>query len=276
MAKQPAGPPTPDRPRLGLGKSAPFGPAPGGVAIQEILLVEINQDDLTFQFRLQHGAEDLRHSLALDGQQQPVDLLGPKPYRILDGFRRVEAATALRWPSIQAIVYHGLADEEAHLIGLVKNVIRRNLSPFENAYATSKLRKLGESTEEICKHLDLSLRQLQRYEEMLQFPTEIQKLLEDNLVSMAHAKVLADFGPPNPTEWADRCRREAWTVPQLRAALRKAIGKKPGGKEPVYARIEKDRLRLYAHSISKLAPRAEREAAIAQLRRGADFLDEGD
>lgn len=251
-------------------------PVPGSVTVEEVLLAEINHADRTFQYRLRFSAEDLERSLAMDGQQEPIDLIGPKPYRIVDGFRRLEAARSLGWPSIQAIIHPTLSEDEAHTIAFVKNVVRRNLSPIDQAHAIYKARRRGKTVEAIAKELGRSEKQVHRYEEMPRFPPEVQRLLEDQMVSMGHAKVLADFSPSNAEQWADRCRLEAWTVPQLRAALRKAIGKKPGGKEPVYVRIEKDGVRLYAHRISKQAPKAEREAAIAQMMLGAEFLSEGD
>ncbi len=254
-------------------RASPAGQAQGGAAVKDVLLVEIDQVNRTFQYRLRSGAEDLKRSLSKDGQKEPIDLLEPKPYRIVDGFRRLEAATSLGWPSIKAIIHDSLSEDDAHTFAFVKNVVRRNLSPIDRAHAIYRAHQRGKSVEEIASHLGLSEKQVHRYEELMHFPAGVQKVLEENLVSMAHAKVLADFDPDEPESWADQCQLGGWTVPQLRTQLLKALGKKPRGRTHIHVRIDKDRLRAYAFKISRKAPRAEREKVIAHCKEIIEFLD---
>ncbi len=272
MAKSIANARTAARARPANETSRPPTPTAGGIVVEDVPLVAINLDDRTFQYRLQSGAEDLERSLAKDGQQEPINLIGPRPYRIVDGFRRLEAACSLGWPSIKAIIHPTLSEDEAHTIAFVKNVVRRNLSSIDQAHAIYQARRRGKTVEAIAKELGRSEKQVHRYEEMLRFPPEVQGLLEDQRISMAHAKVLADFGPTDPAQWAERCQVEGWTVPQLRAAMRKALGKKPGGKGRVYVRREGNALRVYGFRISRTDPLEERVRAGAIFKETIEFL----
>lgn len=58
----------------------------------------------TFQCRLEPNVSKIAKGLAAVGQQAPVDLTRDKPHPVLDGFRRCEAARALGWTTITAIV----------------------------------------------------------------------------------------------------------------------------------------------------------------------------
>src|SRR5690348_15755774 len=81
------------KPRLLKVKKEPSEPGPGlQVQWQDIDLADVNLEDASFQFRLSATVTDVRVSLEQHGQEQPVDLVGSKPYRIVDGFRRCVAA----------------------------------------------------------------------------------------------------------------------------------------------------------------------------------------
>ena len=98
-------------PKKSAKKEIPFVDGLKATEVLDISLEEINEDR-TLQYRLTANIGDLKHSLQQEGQQEPIDLTGSKPYRIIDGFRRVEASKALGWPTIKALIHKGLSDEE--------------------------------------------------------------------------------------------------------------------------------------------------------------------
>jgi ParB family chromosome partitioning protein len=244
-----------------------------GRRIEIVPLAEVDSSDQTFQYRFDARFEDLKRSLASEGQREPVDLLEARPYRIIDGFRRVAALRSLGSPTVSALVHSGMCEKDAHALAFVKNVVRRNLTPIERAHAIAKARKEGVTLEELATRLHLSSKQAARYEALVSFPPGVQDLLERGTISMAHAKVLADVAPEDPHAWAARARQGSWSATDLKRELRRALGGKPPGRKPSYVRREGNVLRVYPFRVSRDAPREQREHIVALLRQAIAFLD---
>ncbi|MEK6909175.1 MAG: ParB/RepB/Spo0J family partition protein [Nanoarchaeota archaeon] len=241
-------------------------------AYQTISLADIDSSNTTFQCRVSMAVADVRRSLEHDGLEQPVDLLGPKPYRIIDGFRRCRAAQELGWSSIQAVV-HEMADNQALRVAFTKNVVRKNLAPVDRANALWLAQRQGLKKNDLQELFGLSQKQVDRYLELLSFSSALQKCLDGKIVTMAHAKALHDFGVESPSEWKKRIESETLSAKQLKRVLRQEAGKRQPGRKKLYIKKSKDGLRVYPFSITKDAPQIEKDKVAKLLKEALEFLE---
>jgi ParB/RepB/Spo0J family partition protein len=251
--------------------------ASGGIqapAWEEVPLSRIALSDLTFQYRFPSETASLQESLRTEGQREPVDLVGGPGFRIVDGFRRVTAASALNWPTIKAFVHRDVSEEEAYRIAFTKNVVRRNLSPLERAQAILvAMKKRGLSQGQLREAFGISDKQVRRYLELLEFPPSIQRILDGDVVTMAHARALARYGVASEAEqWKRRIEDDRLDARALVRFLTKEKGKRPVGRPRQYMRREGNRVRMYAFLIGKDAPRDEREKVVKLLLEAVELL----
>jgi ParB/RepB/Spo0J family partition protein len=252
-----------------------FVDALNGAQMSDVPLADIDTTDKRHQFRFSTTSDDLRASIAREGQAEPIDLVGPKPYRIVDGFRRVQAIAELGWATVKAIIHGGLTEETAHRRAFVKNVKRLNFSPLERANAIRLAKERGMKRPEIAEAFGMSERQVERYEQLLTFPKPIQGFLNDGEVTMAHAVVLATFDGINLGEWVFKLQEKKWSAAELRRALRKAVAKRQTRKTRPCVQIGKDECRAYARRFSATTPAEVRAHAVEEYERLAGVLKNG-
>jgi ParB family chromosome partitioning protein len=242
--------------------------------VQEIPLEEIDLKNRMFQYRFSSNLGDLKHSLSLEGQKEPIDLTGSKPHRIVDGFRRVEALQALGWKTVKALVHKGITDEEAHSLAFIKNVFRKNLAPMDKANAIFQAKQRGKKPADLSEAFGLSEKQIKRYEALLNFSPDIQKLLEEEAISMGHAKVLSDhkIKDKNLEEWAKNVGENKLSEKQLKRELKKALGEKSPGRPKLYLKKEKNRIRVFPFIVGKDSPPAEKERVIKLFLEAVEML----
>jgi ParB/RepB/Spo0J family partition protein len=251
-------------------KGAKASPPSG--EIRDVSIEDIDQANAMFQCRLSMPLTDVRKSLERDGLAQPIDLVGPSPYRIIDGFRRCKAATELGWGSIRAVVYE-MDDRQALRVAFTKNVVRKNLAPMEKANALWMAQKQGFKKPELLELFGLSQKQVDRYLQLLAFPQALQKCIDGKIITMAHAKVLHDFGVDSPADWKRRIEAEGLSAKQLRKFLRHEMGKKESGRKKLYLKKSKDCLRVYPFAVSIDTPTAEKTRIAKLLREVIEFLE---
>ena len=248
-----------------------------GLKAKEVLdipLEDIDDDVKTFQYRLSANVGDLKRSLSQEGQKEPIDLTGSKPYRIIDGFRRVGAIKALGWKTVKALVHKGIQDQEAHKLAFIKNVVRKNLSPMDKANAIFQAKQRKMKPDELTEYFGLSKKQLKRYEELLDFPSDVQKLLEKETIPMGHAKVLADFEVSGKElgDWIARIVEDGLTEKQVKRELKKSLGEIKGGKYRLYMKRENNGVRMYPFFIGKEDSKEERDRVIKLLQEAIEAL----
>jgi ParB/RepB/Spo0J family partition protein len=237
-----------------------------GATITDVPKGDINHDDRSTQFRITTRVDDLRASIERQGQSHPVDLFGTKPYRIIDGFRRVQAIKELGWPVAKAIVHGGITKDDALRLAFTSNAARKNLSPLDKANAIRVCKQCGMKAPEVATMLGISERQLERYAWLLTFSKSLQELVDANEVSMAHAVVIAKFDGISLVDWVERLQEQKWSASELRRELRKAASKRATKSRPC-AQIRRDECRVYARRFSAATPANERERAIAEYER---------
>jgi ParB/RepB/Spo0J family partition protein len=240
-----------------------------------VSLADIKLTDHTFQYRLGVTTSGLRRSLETDGQEEPIDLLrgSGKPYKILDGFRRCAAALELGWSAIKAFI-HDFDEDKAIRFAFIKNVVRKSMTPMERAHALWVAQKRGFSSDELPELFGLSPKQVGRYLNLLKFPEAIQKCLDGKVMTMAHAKILADFEIENPADWKDRIAKEELDAKALKKAIKAEKRRAPGRKKEFIKRT-KDGLRGYRFSVTKGTSREDRNALAASLVAALKFLERG-
>jgi len=241
---------------------------------EDVSLADIDTGDLAFQYRFPSEVASIRQSLQAEGQREPIDLVGKRPFQVVDGFRRIMAASELGWTKVKAFLHGELPADEAYRIAFTKNVVRRNLRPLERAQAMIvALKKRGLTEAQLRTAFGISEKQVKRYLALLEFPAPIQQILDGEVVTMAHAKALADFGVSDDAQqWKQRIQAERLTARALVRILARANGRKPAGRPKLYMRRNGSRIRMYAFTIGKDAPRDERERIVRLLQEAIDLL----
>ncbi len=136
--------------------------------------------------------EELASSIKEHGVFQPVIVKRSiKGYEIIAGERRVRASKLAGMETIPAII-RDFTDEEMMEISLLENLQRENLNPIEEALAYKNLiEKLNLTQEELSKRVGKSRSHITNIVGILRLPSEVQKMIASNELSMSHAKILS-------------------------------------------------------------------------------------
>ena len=136
--------------------------------------------------------EELASSIKEHGVFQPVIVKRSiKGYEIIAGERRVRASKLAGMETIPAII-RDFTDEEMMEISLLENLQRENLNPIEEALAYKNLiEKLNLTQEELSKKVGKSRSHITNIVGILRLPSEVQKMIASNELSMSHAKILS-------------------------------------------------------------------------------------
>ncbi|SRR5579875_369191 len=149
--------------------------------------------------------DDIAASLASQGQLAPVRVR-PHPtqsgmYQLIFGNRRVRAAKALGWTTIDAEIVRA-TDPELISMALAENIDRKDFTDYEKGVLLERLKNLtGLSYQEIAKLVGKSSAFVSHHISMLKLfpeetldPAETSKVL--SLLSERHARILATIGDP--------------------------------------------------------------------------------
>ena len=136
--------------------------------------------------------EELSLSIKEHGVFQPIIIKKSiKGYEIIAGERRVKASQMAGLTKIPAII-RNFTDEEMMEIALLENLQRENLNSIEEATAYKKLiDNLAITQEELAKKLGKSRSHITNMLGLLSLPEEIKEMINDNKITMSHARVLS-------------------------------------------------------------------------------------
>ncbi|PYS91059.1 MAG: chromosome partitioning protein ParB [Acidobacteria bacterium] len=136
--------------------------------------------------------EELTHSIKLNGVMQPIlarRIAGAR-YQIVAGERRWRAAQRAGIQRIPAIVRE-IPDEKMLELALIENIQRQELNAIEEAYAYKRLiETLGLTQEAVAQRVGRDRTFITNYLRLLRLPEDIQRMVEDNIISMGHARAL--------------------------------------------------------------------------------------
>jgi ParB family chromosome partitioning protein len=144
--------------------------------------------------------EELTTSLKENGLLQPILVRrkGDGIYELISGERRWRAAKEAGLGTIQALI-RNCGDEESIVLALVENLQRADLNPMEMARAYYRMmNEFGLTQDIIAQRVGCERSSIANAVRLIHLPSEIQQLIETELLSMGHAKVI--LGLPDQNE----------------------------------------------------------------------------
>lgn len=188
--------------RLGRGLNAIFDtddilikdkPSSAKSNISEIELskIEPNQSQPRRTFD-QELLEELSESIKSLGLIQPITLREENDgkYTIISGERRFRASKLAGLTSVPAYV-RSVDDNTMLEMALVENIQREELNSIEIAFTLNRLiEECGITQEQLADRVGKKRSTVSNYIRLLRLPAEIQLSLNENLISMGHAKAI--------------------------------------------------------------------------------------
>jgi len=136
--------------------------------------------------------QELAESIKQQGIIQPITVrkLGYDKYQIISGERRFRASQMAGLETIPA--YVRIANDQSMLeMALVENIQRENLNALEVAISYKRLiDECSLSQEELAEKVGKERSTVTNYIRLLKLPPQIQKALQENIISMGHARAI--------------------------------------------------------------------------------------
>lgn len=145
--------------------------------------------------------EDLSASIREKGIIQPL-IVRNKPgfvgqFEIVAGERRWRAAQMAQLHEVPVVVRE-FDDTEVLEIAIIENIQRADLNPVEEAVGYSQLmEKFGHTQDKLAKALGKSRSHIANSIRLLTLPEEVQKFLQEGLLSAGHARALITAHDPS-------------------------------------------------------------------------------
>ncbi len=165
--------------------------AGGGVQMVEIKDIEANPFQPRTEFE-QKALNELSESIKVHGLIQPVTVrkMGYDKYQLISGERRTRASIIAGLEKIPA--YIRIANDQEMLeMALIENIQRENLNPIEVAMSYKRLlEECSLKQEELGERVGKDRSTVSNYLRLLRLPDEVQIGLQQNKISMGHAKAI--------------------------------------------------------------------------------------
>ena len=210
-------------------------------ASEELLEVEIDHiEPNALQPRTnfdEEQLENLAQSIRSNGVIQPLLIrrLGEDRYQLVAGERRWRAAQRAGLQRIPAVV-RDIPDDKILELALIENIQRQELNPIEEAYAYKRLiETLGLTQEMVAQRVGRDRTFITNYLRLLRLPEDIQRLVEQEKISMGHARALLGVDDPEiQRKVAQNIINQSLSVRDTERAIKKIIG----GVSPVAAAVK--------------------------------------
>ena len=206
---------------LGRGLSALLSDSVSVVAPGEELqevdidLIDPNPDQPRLRFN-EDKLNELAQSIRANGLVQPLLLRRSANgrYQIVAGERRWRAAQRAGLHGVHAVV-RNIPDSKLLELALIENIQREELNPIEEASAYQRLiHNLGLTQDEVAQQVGKDRSSIANYLRLLKLPEDVQRMLEDELISMGHARALLGL------DTKDQIRRLANEVAEKKLSVR--------------------------------------------------------
>ena len=235
---------------LGKGLTALMPPKSDEVIHLDIDRITANRQQPRKVFK-DESLKDLSHSIKEKGVLQPVIVSrqGNGTFTLIAGERRWRASRLAGLRKIPAII-KDTTPEDALEIALIENIQREDLSPIETAIAFHTLMNEFHLTQE-----DLSLKvgkeraTVANYLRLLRLPDEIKNLVNDEKLSMGHARAILSLeDKESQIEAARKIVQKGLSVREAEALIRHMSSmvvekKKPIEKDPQISSLEENLIR---------------------------------
>src|SRR5437868_10941915 len=142
--------------------------------------------------------EELAQSIRSNGIVQPLLLRrhGAR-YQLVAGERRWRAAQRAGLQRVPAVV-RDIPDNKLLELALIENIQRQELNPIEEAHAYKRLiETLGLTQEVVAQRVGRDRSFVTNYLRLLRLPEDIQRLVEEEKISMGHARALLGVDDPD-------------------------------------------------------------------------------
>lgn len=136
--------------------------------------------------------EDLAQSIRSNGIVQPILVrrVGGERYQLVAGERRWRAAQRAGLQKVPAVIRE-VPDDRMLELALIENIQRQELNAIEEAHAYKRLiETLGLTQEVVAQRVGRDRTFVTNYLRLLRLPEDIQQLVEENKISMGHARAL--------------------------------------------------------------------------------------
>jgi ParB family chromosome partitioning protein len=136
--------------------------------------------------------EELAQSIKTNGVVQPILVrkTGGGRYQIVAGERRWRAAQRAGLQRIPSVI-RDVPDDKMLELALIENIQRQELNAIEEAYAYKRLIETFNLTQEtVAQRVGRDRTFVTNYLRLLRLPEDIQLLVEENKLSMGHARAL--------------------------------------------------------------------------------------
>src|SRR5262249_13181272 len=109
-------------------------------------------------------------------------------------------------------------------LALIENIQRQELNPIEEAQAYQRLiHSLGLTQDEVAKQVGKDRTSISNYLRLLKLPADIQHMLEEDLISMGHARALLGFdSKEDQKSLAEDIIKRKLSVREVEQAVKKA------------------------------------------------------
>ena len=170
--------------------------------------------------------ENLAQSIRANGIIQPllVRRVEEGRYQLIAGERRWRAAQKAELQRVPAII-RDIPDDKILELALIENIQRQELNPIEEAQAYKKLiDTLGLTQEMVAQRVGRDRTFITNYIRLLRLPEDIQRLLEQEKISMGHARALLSVDDVEiQRKLAQNVIDQALSVRETERAIRKII-----------------------------------------------------
>lgn len=180
---------------LGRGLSALLSDTPT-TANEEMLEIETDSiEPNTLQPRTQFDEarlEELAQSIRSNGIIQPILVrrYGAGRYQLVAGERRWRAAKLAGLNRVPAVVRE-IPEDRMFELALIENIQRQELNAIEEAHAYKRLiETLGLTQEMVAQRVGRDRTFITNYLRLLRLPEDVQRFVEEEKLSMGHARAL--------------------------------------------------------------------------------------
>jgi ParB family chromosome partitioning protein len=160
--------------------------------------------------------EELAQSIKANGVVQPILVrrIGGEKYQLVAGERRWRAAQRAGLQKVPAVIRE-VPDDRMLELALIENIQRQELNAIEEAHAYKRLiETLGLTQETVAQRVGRDRTFVTNYLRLLRLPEDIQQLVEENKISMGHARALLGIDD------ADKQRELASTIVEHNLSVR--------------------------------------------------------
>ena len=170
--------------------------------------------------------DELAQSIKSNGLVQPIILrrAANGRYQIIAGERRWRASQRAGLMRVSAVVRH-VPDSKLLELALIENIQRQELNPIEEAQAYQRLIQGLEITQdEVARRVGKERSSITNYLRLLRLPESIQEMLEDERLSMGHARALLGLDSSElQMKLADEVIQRKLSVRETEQAVKRVI-----------------------------------------------------